>query len=65
MLRVYNVNGVLIRASAASRVREKPLKMANSESVDLMGLGQHCSIKSCNRLDFLPFKCSKCGETFW
>ena len=41
------------------------VKMANSENVDMMGLGQNCSIKSCNRLDFLPFKCSKCGETFW
>ena len=39
--------------------------MANSDAVDLMGLGQHCSIKLCNKRDFLPFECSKCHDIFW
>lgn len=39
--------------------------MANSEVVDLMSYGQHCAIKSCKRLDFLPFECGKCHGIFW
>ncbi|XP_072838697.2 AN1-type zinc finger protein 2A [Pogona vitticeps] len=27
-------------------------------------LGQHCSEKTCKRLDFLPLKCDACGEVF-
>ncbi len=25
-----------------------------------LDLGKHCTVKGCNQLDFLPFKCSKC-----
>lgn len=27
-------------------------------------IGQHCHVQSCHQLDFLPFKCDACGETF-
>ncbi|XP_067626213.1 AN1-type zinc finger protein 2A [Eurosta solidaginis] len=27
-------------------------------------LGQHCNEATCNRLDFLPFKCDSCNEVF-
>ena len=36
---------------------------ANSEEVDLMGIGKHCSY--CKRLDLLPFTCTKCEQIFW
>lgn len=32
--------------------------------VDLLNLGQHCNVRECNQLDFLPFKCSKCRGSF-
>ncbi|XP_065901978.1 AN1-type zinc finger protein 2A-like [Dysidea avara] len=35
---------------------------ANSEEIDLMGIGKHCSY--CRRLDILPFTCTKCQEVF-
>ncbi|CAD7696046.1 unnamed protein product [Ostreobium quekettii] len=38
--------------------------MANSESADLMAIGGRCSVASCGQQDFLPFKCSGCGDTF-
>jgi|UniRef100_A0AC35G581 hypothetical protein len=28
------------------------------------GLGQHCSLESCNRLDYMPFQCQKCEKSF-
>ncbi|KAF2896066.1 hypothetical protein ILUMI_10110 [Ignelater luminosus] len=27
-------------------------------------LGKHCSVSSCNKLDFLPIKCDACGQIF-
>ncbi|KAI1294990.1 AN1-type zinc finger protein 2B [Halotydeus destructor] len=27
-------------------------------------LGQHCSITTCNRLDFLPIRCDSCSKTY-
>ena len=33
--------------------------------MELPNLGEHCSFKECNKLDFLPFKCiSGCGKSF-
>lgn len=32
--------------------------------VDLLNLGQHCHVRECNQLDFLPFECSKCKGMF-
>lgn len=38
--------------------------MANSETVDLMSIGAHCSVESCRQKDFLPFTCAACRGTF-
>jgi len=27
-------------------------------------IGEHCSVSDCRQLDFLPFKCRGCGESF-
>ena len=27
-------------------------------------VGQHCAIRTCRQLDFLPFRCASCAETF-
>lgn len=35
-----------------------------SNDVDLLGLGEHCSLSSCNVRDFLPFKCLGCGGCY-
>ena len=32
--------------------------------MELPELGDHCALKDCARLDFLPFGCSACGLTF-
>jgi len=32
--------------------------------MELPDLGDHCTLKDCSRLDFLPFRCDKCGLTF-
>lgn len=32
--------------------------------VDFMNLGQHCTVRDCNQLDFLPFECHKCNGVF-
>ena len=43
------------------------LQMNSSQhamDADLMGLGEHCSLSSCQQVDFLPFKCLGCGGTF-
>eukprot|EP00879_Flechtneria_rotunda_P002552 GHRR01002751.1.p1 GENE.GHRR01002751.1~~GHRR01002751.1.p1 ORF type:complete len:362 (+),score=81.76 GHRR01002751.1:61-1146(+) len=31
---------------------------------DLMAIGHHCSVSDCQQLDFLPFKCDCCNQTF-
>ncbi|KAL3207110.1 hypothetical protein MRX96_010429 [Rhipicephalus microplus] len=31
---------------------------------ELPQLGKHCHVESCNRLDFLPFECVHCKNTF-
>ena len=31
---------------------------------DLASIGEHCHVAHCNRLDFLPIKCSKCSSAF-
>jgi hypothetical protein len=40
------------------------ITMANLKSVDLMDIGEHCSLRHCNTLDFLPFTCDACNKTF-
>ena len=45
----------------------KKAKTSNKKiekKMELPHLGQHCSIKSCNRLDYLPVKCELCSKTF-
>ncbi|CAF0992699.1 unnamed protein product [Rotaria sordida] len=32
--------------------------------MELPQLGEHCSVKTCNRLDFLPMKCDACSSIF-
>jgi hypothetical protein len=32
--------------------------------MEMPTLGKHCSLKSCNRLDFLPVTCTFCKEIF-
>ncbi len=39
--------------------------MTMAENADLISLGKHCFVEHCKQLDFLPFKCSFCQETFW
>jgi len=29
-----------------------------------INIGKHCSLKECNQLDFLPFKCNLCKKSF-
>ena len=31
---------------------------------DEMGVGEHCAFAECAQLDFLPFTCSGCADTF-
>lgn len=38
--------------------------MANSNEADLMSIGQHCSVDTCQQLDFLPFKCDCCSKVY-
>lgn len=38
--------------------------MSQQANSDLDSIGKHCSLESCNRLDFLPIKCDLCGLTF-
>merc|ERR1711879_226450 len=35
-----------------------------SKKMELPHLGTHCSLASCNRLDYLPFKCKHCVKNF-
>ena len=39
--------------------------MTMAENADLISLGKHCFVEHCKQLDFLPFKCTFCQETFW
>merc|ERR1739845_181921 len=32
--------------------------------MELPHIGEHCTFKTCNKLDYLPFKCVKCQITF-
>ncbi|CAF4839437.1 unnamed protein product [Rotaria socialis] len=32
--------------------------------MEFPGLGGHCAVKTCNRLDFLPMKCDSCSSIF-
>merc|ERR1712226_606047 len=32
--------------------------------MELPHIGTHCHLKSCNKLDYLPFKCNKCQLSF-
>ena len=38
--------------------------MDHAGSADLLSLGKHCALEECGQVDFLPFKCSACSETF-
>ena len=38
--------------------------MTMAENADLLSLGKHCFVTHCKQLDFLPFKCTFCEETF-
>lgn len=45
------------------------MSVANNDSsthilMEFPQLGQHCSVKTCNRLDFLPMKCDACSSIF-
>lgn len=35
-----------------------------TEQADLQSIGKHCSLDSCNRVDFLPLKCDFCEKNF-
>lgn len=39
-------------------------RMDSAGSADLLSLGKHCALEECGQVDFLPFKCSACAETF-
>ncbi len=48
-------------------VVELPISAGNMEqagSADLISLGRHCALEECGQVDFLPFKCSACAQTF-
>ena len=32
----------------------------DTHNIDLMALGQHCSVAGCHQLDFLPITCARC-----
>merc|ERR1712130_202132 len=34
------------------------------KKMELPHIGTHCQLKSCNRLDYLPFKCNHCSFNF-
>merc|ERR1711970_189344 len=34
------------------------------KKMELPHIGTHCQLKSCNRLDYLPFKCNHCSQNF-
>lgn len=38
--------------------------MANLETHDLMSIGRHCAFSGCGQVDFLPFTCDCCSQTF-
>ncbi|TGZ82582.1 hypothetical protein EX30DRAFT_191621 [Ascodesmis nigricans] len=37
---------------------------AAEEIGDVQAIGAHCDVNTCNRLDFLPFRCESCQGTF-
>lgn len=37
---------------------------SSSENKDLSSIGEYCSFKTCQRLDFLPIKCTLCHLIF-
>ena len=41
----------------------QPSGQAAAEA-DLLGIGKHCHFLDCGQLDFLPFRCSGCQQTF-
>eukprot|EP00878_Enallax_costatus_P033234 GHUV01036637.1.p1 GENE.GHUV01036637.1~~GHUV01036637.1.p1 ORF type:complete len:241 (+),score=50.82 GHUV01036637.1:85-807(+) len=38
--------------------------MGSLQNADLMSIGQHCAVPDCSQLDFLPFRCDCCSQTF-
>jgi predicted nucleic acid binding AN1-type Zn finger protein len=36
----------------------------DAATADLMSLGRHCSVASCKQIDFLPFSCDACGQSY-
>ena len=39
------------------------LLISNTRMTEIL-IGQHCSISTCNQLDFLPFTCRYCNKVF-
>jgi predicted nucleic acid binding AN1-type Zn finger protein len=37
---------------------------ASTPTSEIVEFGSHCSRSDCNQLDFLPFRCPYCAETF-
>lgn len=38
--------------------------MSDGSTIDLEGFGKNCAFKECNRLDFLPIRCTHCSLLF-
>jgi len=44
--------------------REQEVKDFQNQEESCFTIGDHCSHKGCNQLDFLPIKCSACNQKF-
>ncbi|KAH8916044.1 hypothetical protein BT69DRAFT_1303152 [Atractiella rhizophila] len=44
--------------------KTKLSELPNLDRDEMIEIGQHCTLESCNQLDFLPFKCNKCEKNF-
>ena len=51
-------------ASSSSAVPSSDFQTFNTMDKDLEAIGAHCQYTYCNQLDFLPFRCESCKNTF-
>ncbi|KJE95962.1 hypothetical protein CAOG_06345 [Capsaspora owczarzaki ATCC 30864] len=57
-------------SSSGDDVAQPPSSPSNNSShqhedaQDLLSFGTHCDVKDCRQLDFLPFRCDSCTQTF-
>ncbi|MBW0520373.1 hypothetical protein O181_060088 [Austropuccinia psidii MF-1] len=61
---IISSSDTMITESSSSTQKLTQNSNSNYQDQQIQEWGTHCSLSSCNMLDFLPFKCSECQKSY-